>query len=262
MDGRSHEAQRLRQAYDDQRRRAGILPGTREMSLSTGMHVESLKAFETALGSVPAGRRGVVTEVNVDTSMVKVDLGTNIGERQLTFEAAARLLGPIVDRDAMLDPMRESIASMAELQRTVTVGDRVVDGQGRQHVVERVGNMGMDLYLEDEHHVQSQVLTQMVSRIDENTPFPFYEGLGSVPMQPGSRVRITGLDPVLNTYRTHGTGPMDSAGYVGQVGILEYAFYPLQLDGQGIRMYRVLLDRGSRRDFADSEFVVEPAATY
>lgn len=219
-------------------------------ALAIGDQVESRVKLESVSGSIPALARGKVTEAN-DAS-VKIDLG-RFGVHELSRDAAARAF-MVLPSYGRTDVIRESIAN-ATPHQAVNRGDRVKDSRGAQYHVEKLDTFGRRLYVIDESGTEHCIESSTLELVDPQTAFTTVEGMQTEPFPPGSKVQVVNVDPVYNMYRTRGVPNMEASAYIGQIGLLEFAFYPT---GTGVRMYRVLFDRGAVRDFSDTE--IQPVA--
>lgn len=224
--------------------------GVAESRLRAGDKVESRTKLESVQGTIPALTKGTVTEVTAE--VVTIDLG-RFGVQAVNAGIAAKTFA-VLPGYSQQQSIKESFG--LKPSGSLVVGDRVKDSRGVQYAVLQCDTFGRSVRVLGEDGTEHQAAVNQFSALEAGTPFPIREGMQSEPFPPGGRVTVTRIDPVLNQWRTRGVGPMEAGAYVGQTGILEFAFYPVN----GVRMYRVLFERGARRDFSDAELALVPSA--
>lgn len=243
-----------RQVADEQRILSRTLGGARpgpaaESTLTVGDKVESRVKLESVSGTIPPLSKGTVLEVS--GAQVKIDLG-RFGVHDVNAQTAARSF-VVLPGHSQQDSIRESFG--IKPAGSFNVGARLKDDRGFQYTVTQRDTFGRTLQVLGEDGSEHVVVSNALSAVDPKAPFPIREGMQTEPFAPSERVRVVGVDPIFNQWRTRGVPNMEAGAYVGQVGFLEFAFYP----AGGVRMYRVLFERGARRDFSDAE--LEPVAT-
>lgn len=232
----------------------GAFGGIEATKLQENMRVESRRSVETLSGTIPAGAKGVVTKLT--ESVATVNLGKH-GVHELRRDVAANMFSPSRDFVSQTEVLRESFENSSPVM-SLEPGNRCVDSRGIQYVVEGLAAHGYSAQVLGEDGKQHMAPVHTFTRIDAKAPFPIREGFVTEPMAPGSRVRVTNVDPVLNQFRSHAVGALETpSAYIGQIGILEFAYYPAGGIG-GTRMYRVLFEKGGKRDFSEGELEVVP----
>jgi hypothetical protein len=246
------EATRMRNWHDKQMQDVASMrsaygggreAGTQRFSEGDRVETHSPMVFSEAV--VPALVKGKVTEVSED-GVPTIDFG-KWGTYAVPGKVASATL-TVQQEDRTRSMLRESIGWTPE--SGFEIGTRVKDEGGRQYTVERTDTHNQVAQVMDENGLQFMLSTDGLTQMDEGESFAVHEGYNqSDPMNPGQFVTVTSVDPVCNSWRTRAVPANEAEGYIGQRGLLEFAFYHTG----AARMYRVLFQNGARRDFGETE---------
>jgi hypothetical protein len=220
-----------------------------------GQTIESQTRIALPEGWLPALTKGAVKDID-ERGIHTVDFGANGGEQRFAHEVISAYFAP-VRRDTMRESIRKALLNPPKINEHPEPGDRVVDARAHQFIVEKRDPMGRIVQVMDIYGQSHQCKSESIRKIEATEPLAptpeghtLNEGLQSLPLGAGQFVTVTGVDPVYNQWRTHGVPANEAAGFVGQRGLVEFAFYPVS---SNTRMYQILFDRGGRRDFSEAE---------
>lgn len=232
------------------------LAGIRGAQFSRSPEVRKFRAEEQVVTNkaitlsdkvLPSTLRGVVAEADAEAMTVSVDFGEGWGCVTFAEDVASQCLESI-RKDTMRDMIRQGIRTPKAVEEFFAVGSRVKDSNNHQYVIEHKDVFARRFQVLGERGDVKVLNVNEVSMLGDEEPY-FAGDLEEAPLSPGGTVRIAQIDPELNAHRARGIQAGEAAGTIGQTGILEFSYYPVQ----GQRMYRVLLQAGGRKDFADSE---------
>lgn len=251
----SWAAKRAADIYDIRNRH--FAHGTvQEQTFRVGQVVESQTGIITTSGRLGVGAKGTVKSIGEDRT-VTVEFRAPIGEQKFAPDVMSAYFAPI-----KTESMR-SIIRKAITEPPVTVedhpnpGDRVVCENGFQYAVERRDAMGRMIQVTDHLGRSHMFNAGQIKKLPENTEFvrgvvghQLSENLQSVPLNPGQKVTVATIDPIYNQWRVFPVYAGEAEGFLGATGMVEFAMYPVS---SGTRMYRVLFEKGGRRDFSEAE---------
>lgn len=251
----SWAAKRAADIYDIRNRH--FAHGTvQEQTFRVGQVVESQTGIITTSGRLGVGAKGTVKSIGEDRT-VTVEFRAPIGEQKFAPDVMSAYFAPI-----KTESMR-SIIRKAITEPPVTVedhpnpGDRVVCENGFQYAVERRDALGRMIQVTDHLGRSHMFNAGQVKKLPEDTGFvrgvvghQLQEGLQSIPLNPGQKVTVATIDPIYNQWRVFPVYAGEAEGFVGATGMVEFAMYPVS---SGTRMYRVLFEKGGRRDFSEAE---------
>jgi hypothetical protein len=226
------------------RNKHGGMMGEGLKSFRVGDKIECQSDAVFAEATIPALVKGVVTEI-ADNGVHTIDCN-KWGMYRLSHKSISEHFITLRG-DTFRDLIHENIG--VEPGSVLEAGDRVRDLSGIQAIVQRRDVHGHMIEIMDQYGQVRMIDAPSLELVHPHAPFPLVEGLQSLPLNPGQRVAVMGIDPALNQLRTNGTPANEAQGMIGQTGIVAFAFYPVP----GTTMFRVLFDRGAGRDFSASE---------
>jgi hypothetical protein len=234
-------AKRLKEIYEMNRKTFGGIKETKTFKVNE--NVEATSTITLASGYIRSGVKGVVAEV-YDNSYV-IDFGGRAGKVAIAKQVAEEsfVARPVT---GTRDILRKTIEGSLTVGDSINIGDRVVDAEGRQYAIEQADVFGRRFKALSENGVTRVLDKSEVKKIAEDAPLAGEE----MPSAAGKMVRIVGIDPQSNSLRARGIPSGSQENVVGQVGVVEFAYYPT---GVTAPMFRVLLQGYGRRDFTGAE---------
>lgn len=217
-------------------------------------NVEATSTITLASGYIRSGVKGVVAEVNDDSYVI--DFGDRSGKVAIAKQVAEQsfVARPVT---GTRDILRKTIEGSLTAGDSINIGDRVVDAEGKQYAIEQADVFGRRFKALSENGVTRVLDKSEVKKIAEDAPLAGEE----MPSAAGKMVRIVGIDPQSNSLRARGIPAGSQENVVGQVGVVEFAYYPT---GVTAPMFRVLLQGYGRRDFTGAELALadQPQMAY
>lgn len=206
-------------------------------------NVEATSTITLASGYIRSGVKGVVAEVNDDSYVI--DFGDRSGKVSIAKQVAEQsfVARPV---SGTRDILRKTIEGSLTVGDSINIGDRVADAEGKQYAVEQADVFGRRFKVLSENGVVRVLDKNEIKKLAEDTPMAGGEDMGT----PGKMVRVVGLDQESNQWRAMGIPAGSQENIVGQVGVVEFAYYPT---GVTAPMFRVLLQGYGRRDFTGAE---------
>ncbi len=248
-------AKRAADIYDIRNRH--FAHGTvQEQTFRVGQVVESQTGIITTAGRLGVGAKGTVKLIGEDRS-VTVEFRAPIGEQKFASDVMSAYFAPI-KTESMRSIIRKAITEPpVTVEDHPSPGDRVVCENGFQYAVERRDAMGRMIQVTDHLGRSHMFNAGQIKKLPENTEFvrgvvghQLSENLQSVPLNPGQKVTVATIDPIYNQWRVFPVYAGEADGFLGATGMVEFAMYPVS---SGTRMYRVLFEKGGRRDFSEAE---------
>lgn len=251
----SWAAKRAADIYDIRNRH--FAHGTvQEQTFRVGQVVESQTGIITTSGRLGVGAKGTVKSISEDRT-VTVEFRAPIGEQKFAPDVMSAYFAPI-KTESMRSIIRKAITEPpVTVEDHPSPGDRVVCENGFQYAVERRDAMGRMIQVTDHLGRSHMFNAGQIKKLPENTEFvrgvvghQLSENLQSVPLNPGQKVTVATIDPIYNQWRVFPVYAGEAEGFLGATGMVEFAMYPVS---SGTRMYRVLFEKGGRRDFSEAE---------
>lgn len=251
----SWAAKRAADIYDIRNRH--FAHGTvQEQTFRVGQVVESQTGIVTTSGRLGAGAKGTVKSIGEDRT-VTVEFRAPIGEQKFAPDVMSAYFAPI-KTESMRSIIRKAITEPpVTVEDHPSPGDRVVCENGFQYAVERRDAMGRMIQVTDHLGRSHMFNAGQIKKLPEGTEFvrgvvghKLDENLQSTPLNPGQKVTVAHIDPIYNQWRVFPVYAGEAEGFVGATGMVEFAMYPVS---SGTRMYRVLFEKGGRRDFSEAE---------
>jgi len=217
-----------------------------ENTFKVSENVEAANTITLASGYIRVGVKGIVSEVREDSYVI--DFGAKGGKVAINKEVAEEsfVARPVT---GTRDILRKTIEGSLTAGDSIRIGDRVADGEGTQYAVEQADVFGRRFKLFSESGVIRVLDKRNLSKLAEDAPLAGEDN----PCCAGKMVRIVGIDPQSNSVRARGIPAGSQENIVGQVGVVEFAYYPT---GVTEPVYRILLQGFGRRDFTGAE--IEP----
>lgn len=251
----SWAAKRAADIYDIRNRH--FAHGTvQEQTFRVGQVVESQTGIITTSGRLGVGAKGTVKSIGEDRT-VTVEFRAPIGEQKFAPDVMSAYFAPI-KTESMRSIIRKAITEPpVTVEDHPSPGDRVVCENGFQYAVERRDAMGRMIQVTDHLGRSHMFNAGQIKKLPENTEFvrgvvghQLSENLQSVPLNPGQKVTVATINPIYNQWRVFPVYAGEAEGFLGATGMVEFAMYPVS---SGTRMYRVLFEKGGRRDFSEAE---------
>lgn len=236
-----YRAQRLKEIVGMNKKTYGGVK--EENTFKVSENVEASNTIALASGYIRAGVKGVIAEVNSDSYVI--DFGIKDGKVSINKEVAEDtfVARPV---SGTRDILRKTIEGSLKAGPSINIGDRVADASGKQYAVEQADVFGRRFKVFSENGEIRVLNKNELTRIAEDAPLPG----GDTPCCAGKMVRVVGIDQESNQWRALGVPAGSRENVVGQVGVVEFAYYPT---GVTAPMYRILLQGFGRRDFTGAE---------
>lgn len=212
-----------------------------------GLGVEARLNVKHAAGVIPCGMKGTVTEMNDDSYTIDFDRIGGIVKLDKTVAEGSFV--PFIKNDPIA-LMRANLSKTFNENLAIKIWDRVVDANDVQYVVEQGDVFGRRFRVLSEDGEVSIINSTDLKKVNEDTPLPVTPNQPQPSYGAGNLVRVIGVDLSLNQVRLRGMQSGVRENVVGQVGLLEFAYYQ---SGRGVTMYRVLLANSLRVDFGAHE---------